>query len=90
MKYGICHLSIIPLRGNPSDSAEMVSQVLLGEHFKVIEARTKWSKVRLAFDGYVGWVDNKQFIEIQNDLYQHIEEQKLILAKDLATDSLNN
>ena len=29
LTYGICHLSIVPLRSLPSDASEMVSQVLL-------------------------------------------------------------
>jgi hypothetical protein len=30
MQYGICNLSIIPLRIEPNDTTEMVSQVLFG------------------------------------------------------------
>ena len=47
MLYGICNLSIVPLRIEASDTSEMVSQVLFGEHFKVLEKRKKWSKIRL-------------------------------------------
>ncbi len=64
MQYGICNLSIIPLRLDPKDTSEMVSQVLYGESFKVLEQRKKWSKIRLDYDHYEGWIDNKQYIEI--------------------------
>ena len=37
MDYGICNLSIVPLRSEPSNKAELVSQVVFGEHFKVLE-----------------------------------------------------
>jgi len=69
MQYGICNLSIIPLRIEPDDSSEMVSQVLFGEQFKVLEMRKKWIKIRLTFDNYEGWLDNKQFIEITEETY---------------------
>jgi uncharacterized protein YgiM (DUF1202 family) len=59
MQYGICHLSIIPLRLEPSDPSELVSQVLYGEHFKVLEVRKNWVRIRLAFDKYEGWIDHK-------------------------------
>lgn len=73
MNYGICNLSSIPLRIEPNDRSEMVSQVLFGEHFKVLEIRKKWSKIRIAFDNYEGWVDNKQYEEISEEKYFEIE-----------------
>ena len=83
MQYGICNLSIVPLRAEPSDTSELVSQVLYGEHFKVLEQRKKWSKIRIAFDKYEGWVDNKQYLEITEDIYRANDQQKLILSSDL-------
>ncbi|MFT7386307.1 MAG: hypothetical protein ACI82E_001068, partial [Nonlabens sp.] len=72
MRYGICPISIAPLRSETSDASEMVSQVLYGEIFKIIESRKKWSKIRLAHDNYEGWIDNKQFQEIEAEEYHHL------------------
>lgn len=83
MDYGICNLSIVPIRLEPSDTSEMVSQLLLGEHFKVLEIRNKWSKIRLAFDAYEGWVDNKQFILIPKENYLSLENSTVYLSNDL-------
>ncbi|AOW20074.1 C40 family peptidase [Urechidicola croceus] len=83
MQYGICNLSIVSLRFEPSDTSEMVSQVLFGEHFKVLEKRAKWSKIRIAFDNYEGWIDNKQYIEITEDKYQIIDKNPICLAGEL-------
>ena len=69
MQYGICNLSIVPLRSEPADPSELVSQVLYGDLFKIIEQRKKWSKIRLAFDKYEGWIDNKQYQEISLENY---------------------
>ena len=38
--FAICNLAIIPLRAEPSDRSEIVSQVLFGEHFEIIETLT--------------------------------------------------
>ena len=70
MQYGICHLSIVPLRFESSDKSELVSQLLYGDHFKIIEKRKHWSKIRLAFDSYEGWIDNKQYQEIDENQYK--------------------
>lgn len=52
MQYGICNLSIVPVRLEPSDSSEMVTQLLYGDHFKVLEKRSKWHRIRIAFVQY--------------------------------------
>jgi hypothetical protein len=59
MNYGICGLSLIPVRREPSERSEMVTQVLFGEHFEIIDYLPGWCHIRLAFDGYEGWVDFK-------------------------------
>jgi gamma-D-glutamyl-L-lysine dipeptidyl-peptidase len=62
MLFAICPLSVVPMRKEPSDRAEMVSQLLFGEQAEVLEAREKWSRIACAHDGYQGWVDNKQVL----------------------------
>ncbi|MDV7188479.1 C40 family peptidase [Lutibacter sp. TH_r2] len=93
MLYGICNLSIIPLRIEPDDTTEMVSQILFGEYFKVLEKRKNWSKIRLAFDNYEGWIDNKQYEEINEELYFEINTSKKVISGeviDFATDERHN
>ncbi|MDB2462677.1 C40 family peptidase [Algibacter sp.] len=83
MQYGICNLSIVPLRNEPADVSELISQVIYGDFFKILEQRKQWSKIRLAFDKYEGWVDNKQYIEITEEQYKTLHSQSPILSTDL-------
>lgn len=83
MDYGICNLSLVPLRAEAADVSEMVTQVLYGEHFKILEKRKKWSRIRLAFDRYEAWIDNKQFQKISEAEYKNFEAKKLLLSADL-------
>jgi hypothetical protein len=83
MQYGICNLSIVPLRLEASDASELVSQVIYGDLFKVLEQRKNWSKVRIAFDTYEGWIDNKQYIELTEDQYITLNKEPLQLSGDL-------
>ena len=69
MKYGICHLSIVPMRANPEDTSELVSQLLYGEIFKIIDQRKKWVKIRCSADDYSGWIDRKQYKPISTEQY---------------------
>ena len=83
MHYGICNLSIVPLRIEPCDKSEQVSQILFGEHFKVLEIRRKWSKIRLSFDNYEGWIDNNQYQKIEEETYTSLEDSNIPLAGEL-------
>jgi gamma-D-glutamyl-L-lysine dipeptidyl-peptidase len=47
-----CHLA--PLRAEPSDAAEQVTQALPGEPLRVLAERDGWVKVETAY-GYPGW-----------------------------------
>ena len=76
MQYGICHLSIVPVRSIADDASEMVTQILYGDHFKVLEQRKHWSKIRIAFDGHEGWVGKDQITLITEGDYTTIEEAK--------------
>jgi len=83
MLYGITQLNIIPVRLEASHQSEMVTQLLFGEHFKILEKRKFWSKIRIAFDDYEGWVDNKQIEEISEGLYLELNNKPSILAGEL-------
>jgi len=82
MKYGLCNLSVIPLRVEADDTSEMVSQVLYGETFKVLESSKKWSHISLSYDTYEGWVDNKQFLLISEDDFNSLEKLTLNLSSN--------
>ncbi|HKX87145.1 MAG TPA: C40 family peptidase [Flavobacterium sp.] len=81
--FGICNLANIPLRIEPSDRSELVSQVLFGEHFVILEQNQKWTKIKLAFDDYEGWIDNKQFKSITEEQYQLLSKDGIVLNADL-------
>ena len=72
MEYGICILGTIPLRNEANDQSEIVSQVLFGQHFKILEIKPKWIKIKLAIDNYEGWICAKQYKEITYEDYDNL------------------
>ena len=72
MEYGICILGIIPLRNEANDQSEIVSQILFGQHFKILEIKPKWIKIILATDNYEGWICDKQYEEITYEDYENL------------------
>lgn len=81
--YGICNLAIIPLRIDPNDRSEIVSQVLFGEHFEILETQKQWAKIKLHFDSYEGWIDAKQFQIISETDCINLSKEAIVLSSDL-------
>lgn len=52
-------MSIIPMRAEPSERAEMVSQLLFGDAYTVEERRGDWQRIRTCDCGYEGWITSK-------------------------------
>jgi hypothetical protein len=67
MEFGICLQSVIAVRREPSHRAEMVSQVIFGELFRIMGKEDNWLRVRLAYDNYEGWIDEKQSFPLDED-----------------------
>ena len=81
--FGICNLAIIPLRFEASDRSEIVSQVLFGEHFEILEQSKQWFRIRLQYDNYEGWIDSKQMQLISESSFTQLSEDAIILSADL-------
>ena len=81
------------MRLSTTDTSEMVNQIVFGEHFEVLERDKKWSKIRLHFDGYEGYIDNKQYEEISSETYKELSNRAKTYSGeliDLITDNHNN
>ena len=83
MQYAICILGTVPLRAEPAHTAEMVSQLLYGETFKVLEERGGWSRIRTSFEDLEAWIDNKQLLKISQPDFEKLEAEELQLSADL-------
>ena len=83
MTFGYCHLSIVPLREEPSDKSQMHSQLLFGDVFEVLETVSdNWIKIKNAYDSYEGYIDPKQQIPIDSVDYIKLQEPERV-NKDL-------
>ena len=81
--FGICNLAMIPLRFEPSDRSEIVSQVLFGEHFEILEQVKQWTRIRMQFDDYEGWIDFKQLQLITEADFNKLSSEPIVLNGDL-------
>lgn len=81
--FGICHLSIVPCRAEPSDRSEMVTQLLFGEYFKILEESASWIKIKIAYDGYECWIGSKQYLPLSGSAFMDYEKHKPIRTAEL-------
>jgi hypothetical protein len=88
--YAICNLSQIPLRREPSDQSEMVSQLLFGELIEITEEKDTWRKVKAIYDDYTGWIDNKQVTFLTDDEARLIFSHPSFVSIDLVQLALWN
>ncbi|GDX51069.1 hydrolase Nlp/P60 [Bacteroidota bacterium] len=51
----------------------MVTQLLFGEGFEILDAQPKWTKVQLHWDGYMGWIDSNT---IHTASFSDIDEEE--------------
>jgi len=85
MKLGIGNLNSIAIRKEASDVSEMVSQLLFGETFKVIESDNNWIKIILDFDFYEGWVLKNQVLPLDEENYKDLTKNNTTVSKELIT-----
>ncbi len=90
MSYGICPLSIIPVRAEPAHRSEQISQVLFGETFTITDQVQEWLKVRLSFDGYEGWIQQSQHHPLSLSNFNELQKGKSILSYDLVQLLINH
>ncbi|PKR81557.1 hydrolase Nlp/P60 [Brumimicrobium salinarum] len=72
----ICKLTVIPVRSNPNDTAEMVTQLLFGDLVTCISSIKNWVEIIINHDQYKGWVDEKQLLKINTQEAEAIAKVK--------------
>lgn len=90
--FGVCRLSVVSVRKDPADPSEQVTQLLFGDHYSVIGVSPdeKWTRIRIHFDQYEGWIDSKQHQSITRDYFNHINHAEFKITTDLTSTLLYN
>jgi len=64
--FVINHCTVTPVRKEPSESSEQLTQLLFGEVCEVLDRLPRWTKIRSTVDGQEGWVDFKMLTSASN------------------------
>ena len=85
MRYGICKLSVVPMRKEASHESELVSELLFNDIYEVIDENDEWVKIRCMYDLYEGWVRKLQHFEIDDKEYnEYLKKDKYIITSPIS------
>lgn len=90
--YGVCRLSLVPVRKEQADRSELVTQLLFGDDYEVLEQTSdrKWLKIIINFDQYEGWIDLRQHHSISKEYFEYISRAEFKISTDLTSSLLYN
>ena len=74
--YGFCNIAIIPIRAAASHRAEMVTQLLFGEAYRITDCQhaSGWVEIETQYDGYKGFMDINQIVLIHQSACEQYEK----------------
>src|ERR1043166_2100196 len=85
MQYGICLLSSMACRKEADNCSEMVTQLLFGETYSVLEITESWLKINCTYDNYECWINVKQHHRISEANFKHIQKSEPLRCSTLYT-----
>lgn len=75
---GVVNISVANLRSQPRESAELVSQALLGTSLKVLDRDRHWYLIQTP-DNYIGWADGLTFARITQYQFDRYQANKFLM-----------
>ncbi len=89
MTHGIVNLSVVPIRAEASDKAEMITQGLFGDLVILLEVQKPWVKVQFLDDSYEGWMDHKQFLPLSEEEFLRYQKAEKHFLSEYITFAFN-
>jgi len=83
---GVIRIPLAPIRSEPSDRAELVTQALFGEQVRVqpLDGQPDWSSIVLEQDGYEGFIDPK-LVDVSPDAVSAFRGKSHVLIAPLTS-----
>ena len=75
-EYVVNRCTVTPVRQEPSEGSEQLTQLLFGEVCEVVERRSSWLQIRSTMDGQVGWVVSTMMTPISETAIRILAERR--------------
>ena len=85
-EFVVNHCTVTPVRQEPSEGSEQLTQLLFGEVCEVLDRLPRWTKIRSTMDGQEGWVDFKMLTDVKGENGKVKGEGVVAIPMAVATD----
>ena len=82
--FAINHCTITPVRQEPSEGSEQLTQLLFGEVCEVLDRLPRWTKIRSTLDGQEGWVDFKMLTHVGDEAIRREAKGEGVISVPMA------
>lgn len=87
--YVVNTCTVTPVRQEPSEGSEQMTQLLFGEVCEVLDRLPRWTKIRSTLDGQEGWVDFKMLEQMGDEAMGRLGDEamrRVAVPMAIATD----
>jgi len=82
--FGFCNIGVIPVRAAANHRSEMVTQLLFGEAYQIVDTKSSagWVEIKTQFDDYSGYIDTQQIVLMHPSSWQkyYLSQQYDVLS----------
>lgn len=61
----------------------MVTQLLFGEHYSILESTEDWLRIKIAYDLYECWISRKQHTRLSDTYFKQLEKLEAVYSNEL-------
>ncbi len=81
-RYALITNTIVPLRAEPADESEIMTELLFGDTFRILDQKRQWRYIRADADGYEGWIDEKAYVLLSHAQHQRLQAETPVYLLD--------
>ena len=85
--FGVCRLAVVPVRKEPGEPSEQITQLLFGDHYEVlnISQDKRWAHIKIYSDQTEGWLEMKQHHAISKEYFEQINATDYKITIEIAS-----
>ena len=82
--FVVNHCTVTPVRQEPSEGSEQLTQLLFSEVCEVLDRLPRWTKIRSTLDGQEGWVDFKMLTHVGDEAIRREAKGEGVISVPMA------
>jgi len=84
--YAINFATIVPIRADHADESEIMTQMLFGDTFEILDTYKQWRYIKTNYDHYEGWIDEKVVLELTKEKFDALNNAIKYYTADIVSE----